>query len=160
MCSLLSAIKAHAHTVVPSVPQSCNAIKASNPSAKDGLYTIAPLAGGKSYKVHCNMQEYGGGWTLVTLIKSDKSDQWNPDALHPEDLAAFTTSPSRVSKLSDDEINALLGKGGTRWVTSGNERSFYRMSDRPWYSNHSEKNSCSYKRDFYDAWAEAAAKPV
>ena len=34
------------------------------------------------------------------------------------------------------------------------------MSDRPWYSNHGEKDSCIYKRDFYDAWAEAAANPV
>ena len=106
------------------------------------------------------MEEYGGGWTLVTLIKSDKSDQWNPDALYPEDLAAFTTSPNRVSKLSDDEINALLGKGGTRWATAANQRTFYRMTDSPWYSNHGDKGSCNYKRNFYDAWAEPSANPV
>ena len=135
-------------------------IKAENPSAKNGVYTIQPLPGGKSYEVYCNMQEYGGGWTLVTLIRSDSSDQWNPAALNPEDLSKFTTAPSRASKLPDAEINALLGKGGTRWVTAQTTRTFYRMSESPWYSNHGKSNSCGYKRAFYDAWAEAATKPT
>ena len=135
-------------------------IKAENPSAKNGVYTIQPLPSGKSYQVYCNMQEYGGGWTLVTLIKGSSGDHWNPAALYPEDLSKFTTSPKRASKLTDAEINALLGKGGIRWVTAQSKRTFYRMSKDPWYSNHGIKNSCGYKRTFYDAWAEAGKNPT
>lgn len=105
------------------------------------------------------MKDYGGGWTLVTLMKSDKADQWDPKALYPEDLASFTTTPGRVSKLSDAEINALLGKGATRWVTANDVRTFYRMTSRPWTSNHGKANTCSYKADFYDARADPATKP-
>ena len=142
-------------------PQSCAAIKTEDPSAKNGAYTIQPLPSGSSYRVYCNMQDYGGGWTLVTLIKSDSNDQWNPAALYPEDLATFNTNPSRVSKLSDAEINALLGRGGTRWVTAKLTRTFYRMTDRLWNSNHGKSDSaCDYKGDFYDAWAKPATKPV
>ena len=150
----------HTLVVTADYPQSCKDIKASNCSSKNGKYTITPLRGGKSYQVYCDMESFGGGWTLVTLLKNDKIDQWKPEALHPEDLATFTTSPSRVSKLPDAEINALLGKGGIRWVTAGSKKTFYRMTDKPWYSNHGAKSGCSYKRDFYDAMAEAAAKPV
>ena len=146
--------------VVAPDPPSCQSIKSQSSSAKNGVYTIQPIPGGKSYKVYCNMQEYGGGWTLVTLIKSDKGDQWNPAALNTGDLATFTTSPSRVSKLPDAEINALLGKGGTRWVTASDQRTFYRMTSRPWNSNHGKANSCGYKQDFYDARAEPASKPA
>ena len=106
------------------------------------------------------MEAFGGGWTLVTLIKKDKDDQWKPEALYPQDLATFTTAPSRVSKLSDAEINALLGKGGTRWVTANAKSTFYRMTDSAWYSNHGVKNTCGYKRNFHDAWAEPATNPV
>ena len=95
----------------------------------------------------------------MTLMKSDKGDQWNPAELYPEDLANFTTSPSRVSKIPDAEINALLGKGGTRWVTASHQRTFYRMTGDPWTSDHGQAN-CNYKQNFYDARAEPAAKPA
>ena len=167
----LTLIPTLAHAFVPAAgAQSCKAIKDSNPSANNGRYKITPIRGGNSYQVYCEMQLFGGGWTLVTLIKNDKIDQWKPDAVNPEDLAKFTKSPSRVSKLSDAEINVLLGKGGTRWVTAGSKMTFYRMTDKPWNSNHGytysskkkgkKSTNCKYKRDFYDAWAEPAAKPV
>ena len=140
--------------------KSCAEIKRLHPSAKSGVYTIQPKPASKEYNVYCNMLDYGGGWTLVTLIASDKSDQWMPQALYPEDLSKFTTSPSRVSKLSDADINALLGKGGTRWVTAGDTRTFYRMTSASWFSDHGRPSSCTYKRDFYDAMAVPAPKPV
>ena len=142
------------------IPTSCAEVKTKDGTAQSGKYTIRPITKGKAFSVYCNMEDYGGGWTLVTLVKSDKSDQWNPLALYPEDLATFTTSPSRVSKLSDAEINALLGTGGTRWVTAGTKGTFYRMTDRPWYSDHGVKDTCAYKRDFHDAMAVPSTKPV
>ena len=80
------------------------------------------------------MEVFGGGWTLVTLIKKDKVDQWKPETLYPWDVATFTTASSRVSKLSDAEM-----KGGTRWVTANAKSTLYRMTDIPWYSNHGVK---------------------
>ena len=93
------------------------------------------------------MESYGGGWTLVTLIASSRKGHWNTKAVSPQDLAKFTKTPSRVSKLSDAEINALLGKGGTRWVRAGSKQTFYRMTDSPWYSDHGAKSGCGYKRN-------------
>ena len=159
----LTLIPTLAHAFVPAAgAQSCKAIKDSNPSANNGRYKITPLPGGKSYQVYCEMQLFGGGWTLVTLIKNDKIDQWKPEALNPADLnnVNLMFKPSRVAKLSDAEINALLGKGGTRWVIAGNKMTFYRMTYKPWNSNHGATSTCAYKRDFYDAWAEPAAQPI
>ena len=96
----------------------------------------------------------------MTLIRYDSISQSNPAAVNPQDLTKFTKTPSRGSKLPDADINALLGKGGTRWVTAGSKKTFYRMTDRPWYSNHGSKATCEYKRDFFDAWAEPSANPV
>ena len=164
LCTDMHPTYSCSHSLLPCAekvyPQSCDAIKTENPSATSGAYTIRPLASGSSYKVYCNMRDYGGGWTLVTLIKSDRADQWKPAALYPGDLARFTTRPSRVSKLSDAEINALLGRGGTRWLTAGAKQTFYRMTDKPWFSNHGRPKSCGYKRNFHDAWAEPSTKPT
>ena len=157
---LYTSFREYAYTCAFAVPASCTEINLKDVTAKSGTYKIRPISNGDEFSVYCDMESHGGGWTLVTLLKGDKYDQWNPDALHPEDLATLTKSPSRVSKLSDDDINALLGKGGTRWVTAGTKGTFYRMSDQPWYSDHGEKDTCEYKRDFHDAMAVPSTKPV
>ena len=94
-------------------------------------------------------------------MSSHKTDQWYPKALNFDDLQTFTTTPKRVSKLSDDAINALLGgAGGIRWVTAGSKSTFYRMTSTPWYSDHGTKNSCNYDKKFFDAYSAPATEPT
>ena len=55
------------------VKRSCKEIKIANPYAKSGYYTIDPdgPGGGASFKVYCEMETDGGGWTEVFLAKTN-----------------------------------------------------------------------------------------
>ncbi len=52
------------------VPQSCKQIKAAQPAAKDGIYSIDPdgLGAGESFQVYCDMTVDGGGWISLVHI--------------------------------------------------------------------------------------------
>lgn len=57
------------------VPTSCAALKAENPSAPSGTYTVDPDGSGPlaPFTVTCNMTEGGGGWTVLPLKFGDKA---------------------------------------------------------------------------------------
>ena len=54
---------------------SCAAAKAALPSAKTGTYVIKPGAARPAFRAHCDMNDDGGGWMLVTpqMIASEGS---------------------------------------------------------------------------------------
>merc|ERR1712139_168777 len=121
---------------------------------------IQPIERGNMVKVHCNMDAYGGGWTLVTLISKSSQDQWMEKAVVPQDLAFFNANPPRMSKMSDAQMNAIAGgAGATRWVRAGSGNTFYRMTKVAWDSNHGKEDSCGGKQEFYDALAAPATSP-
>ncbi len=52
------------------VPQTCKQIKAAQPAAKDGVYTIDPDGAGENapFDVYCDMTVDGGGWISLVHI--------------------------------------------------------------------------------------------
>ncbi len=81
---------------------SCKAIKAADPTAKDGLYRIDPdgSGAGVAFVVRCEMTTAGGGWTLVGRelpgsggsVKAGPLQFLDVDTRNPDALAAGTES--------------------------------------------------------------------
>lgn len=81
---------------------SCKAIKAADPSAKDGLYRIDPDGSGVGapFTVRCEMTTAGGGWTLVgrelpgsgSATKAGPLQFLDADTKNPDALAGGTES--------------------------------------------------------------------
>ena len=57
---------------------SCQEIKNTDPSAKDGLYKLS-RTDGSTYNAYCNMTDDGEGWTLVAKLQKDTS-YWQYDS--------------------------------------------------------------------------------
>ncbi len=89
---------------------SCNHILEVNPGASDGLYYLAPV--GDTVEAHCDMSTDGGGWTLVAFAPMNHSA---PDEFFDGGAfdAALCPLMGVFCRLSDEEINAILGRGSS-----------------------------------------------
>ena len=84
-------------------------------ATKDGVYRIKPVLSQPAFEVYCDMTSYGGGWTLVSRISAYDHDHHDEDGYNREDMKdANTTAPARSAKLSDEQLDALGGRGATR----------------------------------------------
>jgi len=70
--------------------KNCKEIKAANPSAADGVYTIDPDGPGgiEPFGCYCDMTTDGGGWTLVGYYRNPATEN-APDDLDNRDYAYF-----------------------------------------------------------------------
>eukprot|EP00937_MAST-01D_sp_MAST-1D-sp2_P005248 g5248.t1 len=111
---------------------SCQALKAANPAASSGTYTIYP-SGGSGVKVHCDMESNGGvGWTLVYKISGNSSMQTTgPFNVIALESGALTDTDS--GKMDDADIRALCG--GQYKVTNANTTIFCKFDDPIQYAD-------------------------
>lgn len=59
-------------------PESCHEIKTLAPSAQNGTYTLETGSG--FFNVYCDMEENGGGWTLVARFSNNDDRNWMKDS--------------------------------------------------------------------------------
>ena len=99
------------------VPKSCQQIKAADPMASDGTYTIDPdgAGPGASITAYCDMKTDGGGWTMVLKLSSgvagDANNLWNGAALNESDPALLDLKKATKHYVSGYIAN-YWNKGG------------------------------------------------
>ncbi|MCF2856803.1 hypothetical protein L1286_04935 [Pseudoalteromonas sp. SMS1] len=95
-------IRANLNVREPSVPvpQSCQAILSSDPSAQSGYYKLdVDGEGGLSeFTTYCDMEYQGGGWMLVSLrfVPNKNYNGW------PNDLTGFFVEAQNITSFDDN----------------------------------------------------------
>ncbi|CAH3106853.1 unnamed protein product [Porites lobata] len=88
--------------------RSCAQIRQLVPNAKSGYYWIYVKR--KRAQVYCDMDNYGGGWTLVVSISSSSRDHLlnrEVNCYSPTRCVEFSSSQIPGRKLSDESIHAI-----------------------------------------------------
>ncbi|XP_048575318.1 uncharacterized protein LOC5497961 isoform X2 [Nematostella vectensis] len=91
---------------------SCNQLKKSYPLLKSGYYDV--IVNGKERNVYCDMDNFGGGWSLVVSISKSSHAHLQSSEIDCQDVlkcVPFPESPFPAKKLSDEDIRALAGDG-------------------------------------------------
>jgi hypothetical protein len=104
---------------------SCADIHAADPSAPSGVYLIAPepTESYGSFEAYCDMEDDGGGWTLVLSWPDgicNPVSGWN----EPDAVGSDFADPDGLFKMPDEIINALglsmfRGQGGATHCVDG-----------------------------------------
>ena len=94
---------------VSTVKASCAAIKAANPAATSGVYSIKPAGATTAFAVYCEMTTAGGGWTLVLMTASSGSTFGFSSALWTNTtlVSPTTTNPGSNSNMKNAAFSLL-----------------------------------------------------
>ncbi|XP_032235575.2 uncharacterized protein LOC5510501 [Nematostella vectensis] len=95
--------------------QTCADLKAARASAPNGYYRVT-LASGRRLAVYCDMEDFGGGWTLVVGISSTDNNHLQRskhNCMHEQLCVPFTNATITARKLSDADIHQLAETEGS-----------------------------------------------
>ncbi|XP_078364220.1 uncharacterized protein LOC144648568 [Oculina patagonica] len=123
--------------------KSCEDIHQELPQAESGYYWIK--IGDRDAQVYCDMENYGGGWTLAVSISSKNINHLQRNAnncLNSIMCVPFTDNNIAGRKLSDEDIHKLAQIEGTFRVDVLNTQLtvFYKIPSGPQSFN----SSCSF----------------
>ncbi|XP_032241985.1 uncharacterized protein LOC116620312 [Nematostella vectensis] len=100
------------HGILKKKASSCYQLKKSNPLLKSGYYDV--IVKGKKRNVYCDMDNFGGGWSLVVSISKSSHAHLQSSEIDCQDVlkcVPFPESPFPAKKLSDEDIRALASDG-------------------------------------------------
>ncbi|GAB4568626.1 MAG: hypothetical protein Tsb0020_22290 [Haliangiales bacterium] len=104
-------------------PSSCAALRAADPTAPSGTYTLDGDGSGPApaFDTHCDMNADGGGFTLVAAIVNDGTRRWNS-------LSAWTSATSfgqlGERTAADFKSSAFASVAGTDYLVRTTDYAF------------------------------------